>query len=148
MNPDNIDFRILENPVLLVAAIFLMFIVFGVVIDAASRFLDHRMPRVEGRDASIWAPYVLISLVGLLVFIAVFPALFTDSLCDCDPPIAATLAMVITGIGTLVWWATALFPKAPSWSRGLAAVLGYSGFVGVLLFGLLRAIGDAVDIVG
>jgi hypothetical protein len=148
MNPDNIDFRILENPVLLVSAIFLMFVAFGVCIDAVFRFLDHRMPRVEGRNASIWAPYVLIAIVGLLTFIAVFPALFTDSLCDCDPPIVATLAMVLSVIGTLVWWAAALFTRMPAWSRGAAAVLGYAGLLGVLFFGLLRAMSDAIDIIG
>jgi hypothetical protein len=149
MNPDNIDFAILGNPELLVAAIFLLFMAFGVVMDAAFRFLDGRMPRVEGRDATITAPYVMIALIGLLAFFGVFPALFTRSaLCGCDPPIAANLAMVVTGIGTLVWWAAALFSRAPAWASGVAAVLGYAGTMGVLLFGLLRAIGDASDIIG
>jgi hypothetical protein len=147
MNPDNIDFSILKNPVLLVAAIFLLFLAFGIVMDAAFRFLDQRMPRAEGSGASINAPYILITLVGLLAFVAIFPALFTEEFCDCDPPVAATLAMVLTGIGTLVWWATALFSWMPGWSLRVAAVLGYLGIAGVLVFGLLRAVADAVDII-
>ena len=147
MNPDNIDFAILENPVLLVVAILLLFVIFGVVMDGTFRFLEKRMPRVEGRSAAITAPYILISLVGLLAFVAIFPALFTESFCDCEPPIAATLAVVLTGIGTLVWWATALFSWMPGWSLRVAAVLGYLGIAGVLVFGLLRAVADAVDII-
>lgn len=148
MNPDNIDFFILKNPVLLVSAIFLLFLTFGIVLDAAFRYLEKRLPRVENTDATIKAPYVMIAVVGLLAFVGIFPAFFTRGFCDCDPPIAATVAMVLTGIGTLVWWASALFSRAPGWSRSVAAVLGYAGLVGVLFFGLLRATSDAIDIIG
>ncbi len=147
MNPDNIDFRILENPVLLVAAIFLLFVVFGLVMDVAFRFLDQRMPGAQDGSGSVNAPYIVLALVGVLAFVAVFPVFFTDSLCDCNPLIVATLAMLLSGLGTLVWWATALFSGMPSWFRILSAALGYTGVVGVLLFGLSRSISDAIEII-
>jgi hypothetical protein len=147
MNPDNIDFRILENPVLLVVAIFLLFLAFGLVMDAAFRFLDQRMPSEQSSSGSVNVPYIVLALVGLLAFVAVLPVFFTDSLCDCNPPIVAALAMLLSGLGTLVWWATALFSVMPSWSRIVSAVLGYTGIAGVLVFGLLRAMSDAIEII-
>jgi hypothetical protein len=55
--------------------------------------------------------------------------------------------MVLSGLGTLMWWATALFSVMPSGSRIVSAVLGYTGVVGVLLFGLFRAISDVIEII-
>jgi hypothetical protein len=55
--------------------------------------------------------------------------------------------MLLSGLGTLMWWAAVLFSVMPSGSRIVSAVLGYAGVVGVLFFGLLRAISDAIDII-
>ncbi len=148
MNPDNIDFRILENPVLLVAAIFVLFIAFGLVMDAAFRFLDQRMPSVENSNGSVNAPYIVLALIGVLAFVAVLPGFFSETaFCSCQPPILASAAMLLSGLGTLMWWATALFAAMPSGSRIVSAVLGYTGVVGVLFFGLFRAISDAIEII-
>ena len=151
MNPDNIDFRILENPVLLVVAIFLLFMAFALVMDSAYRFLDQRMPGARDGSGSVNAPYIALSLVGLLAFVVVLPAFFSgvsnESFCQCDAPIAASLSMVLAGVGTLMWWATALFSVMPSWSRIISAILGYTGVAGVLIFGLSRAISDAIEII-
>jgi hypothetical protein len=148
MNPDNFDFFILKNPVLLVIAIFLLFVVFGIVIDTAFRFLDQRLPPVDDNVAGVAAPYIMLSLVGVLLFILVLPGFFSGGrFCDCDPPVAASLAMVLAGIGTLLWWATALFTAMPAWSRRVAGFVGYAGLIGVLLFGLVRAISDAIEII-
>lgn len=147
MNPDNIDFLVLKNSALLVVMIFLLFVAFGLVIVGVFGFLDRKFPRVEGRNALIKAPYIMISLVGLLAFVSFLPLFFIDSFCQCEPPIAASFAMVLMGIGTLVWWSTALIRVLPSWSLRLSAMLGYLGLVGVLVFGLLRAIQDAIEII-
>ena len=148
MNPDNIDFRILKNPVLLVTAIFILFLVFGLVMDSSFRFLDRRFPQTEGRGGIIAAPYVVFALVGLLVAVAIAPVFFTESSCDCEPPLIASWSIVLAGLGTVLWWATALISSMPSGSRRAAAILGYVGLVGVLTFGLLRAVGDAIEIIG
>jgi hypothetical protein len=148
MNPDNIDFRILENPVLLVAAIFLLFVVFGLVMDAAFRFLDQRMPGAQDGSGSVNAPYIVLALVGVLAFVAVLPGFFSETaFCSCQPPILASVAMLLSGLGTLMWWVTVLFSVMPSWSRIVSAVLGYTGIAGVLVFGLFRALSDAIEII-
>jgi hypothetical protein len=148
MNPDNIDFRILKNPVLLVSAIFVLFLVFGLVMDSSFRFLDRRLPRTEGRGGIIAAPYVTLALVGLLVFVVFMPLFFTEGACDCEPPVFASSSIVLAGLGTVLWWATALFSSIPTASRRVAAVLGYAGLAGVLAFGLFRAFSDAIEIIG
>jgi hypothetical protein len=147
MNPDNIDFRILENSVLLTALIFVLFIAFGIGVDGAFKFLDQRMPRVgEGANA-VKAPYIVFALIGVLLFLSVLPIFFTESSCSCEPPIVASGAMVLSGIGTLVWWASGLISALPSQTRLVAALLGYLGLAGVLLFGLIRAVSDAIEII-
>jgi hypothetical protein len=55
--------------------------------------------------------------------------------------------MLLSGLGTLVWWATALFSVMPSWSRIGSAVMGYIGIAGVVVFGLFRALSDAIEII-
>jgi hypothetical protein len=148
MNPDNIDFRILENPVLLVAAIFLLFVAFGLVMDAAFRFLDQRMPGARDGSGSVNSPYIVFALVGVVAFVAILPGFFSEkAFCSCQPPILASGAMLLSGLGTLMWWATVLFSAMPSGSRIVSAVVGYTGVAGVLLFGLFRAISDAMEII-
>ena len=148
MNPDNIDFRILENPVLLVTAIFVLFLVFGLVMDSSFRFLDRRLPRTEDRSRAAAAPYVGLMLVGLFFLVPFLPLFFTEEACGCEPPLIASWSIVLAGLGTVLWWATALLSSMPSGSRRVAAALGYAGLAGVLAFGLFRAVSDAVEIIG
>lgn len=151
MNPDNIDFFILKNSVLLVVAIFFLFIAFALVMNSAYRFLDQRLPHPSDSSSTVRISYIVLSLVGLMAFVAVLPAFFSqasnDSFCQCDAPIAASLSMVLAGIGTIMWWATALVSPTPVLLRRIAPTLGYVGVVGVLLFGLFRAITDAIEII-
>jgi hypothetical protein len=148
MNPDNIDFRILKNPVLLVTAIFILFLVFGLVMDSSFRFLDRRLPSTDGRSRISGSPYVVFALVGLLVFLAISPLFFVEDVCDCEPPLISSWSIVLAGLGTVLWWATALFSWMPSGSRRAAAILGYVGLAGVLMFGVFRAVSDAFEIIG
>ena len=72
--------------------------------------------------------------------------LFTEASCDCDPPILASTSVVIAGFGTLLWWVMGIRPQ---WSRMsvLARVLGFAGLSGAVVFGLTRAISDAVEVI-
>jgi hypothetical protein len=106
------------------------------------------MPSVESSSGTVDAPYMVLALVGAPASIAVLPEFFSETaFCSCQPPILASVAMLLSGLGTRMWWATALFSAMPSGSRIVSAVLGYTGVAGVLLFGLFRAIPDAIEII-
>lgn len=148
MNPDNFDFRILRNGPLLVGLITGLFVAFGVVIDRLFVVLGRNMPRTADRMRSVDRVYFAITALGVVVGISVLPVLFTEAFCDCEPPLAASWSMVVMGIGTVLWWTGGLVTGAATRLRAGAGVLGYAGLVGVLVFGLSRAVSDAIEIIG
>lgn len=147
MNPDNIDFFILKNSFLLVSLIALLFLAFGAVIDGAFRYLDGRMPGSAENWGGIAPVYISFTVLGVLALIPFVASFGTDSICDCEPPVLASVSVVVSAIGTAVWWASALLTDLPRWSRTVAAVFGYSGLAGAFMFGLGRAISDAIEII-
>jgi hypothetical protein len=144
MNTDNIDFFILKNEPILVGVIFLLFIGFGAVIDWMYRIIDRYAPEPT-RDVN--AAYYVFSALGLIFVGGAFVALFTGDLCDCDPPIGVAWSMTIAAVGTVTWWVSRLATRSPKWLNNAAAVIGYVGTVGVLVFGLIRALSDAAEII-
>jgi hypothetical protein len=148
MNPDNPDFFILGNSVLLVVLIVVLFLAFGAVLDAAFGFLDVRLPGEGGGWGAAVAAYGAISVVG---FVAVsglpFVIFIGDSACSCGPPVVASWSVAVAAIGTTAWSVAALLPNPQQWLRTAASVVGYGGTVGVLAFGLQRSVSDAVDII-
>jgi len=149
MNTDNVDFIILRNSELLVALIFGLFLAFGFVIDSVFSFLSERMSGKEQHSRSLAAVYGALSVFGLLIFAAPGSALLSggDPLCDCDPPVRATISFAVVLVATLVFWFGSIVKRPNSWVLKAAAVVGYLGTVGVLVFGLIRATSDAVDII-
>lgn len=148
MNPDNFDFLILRNEVLLVGLIVVLFLAFGVVLDWAFRFLGRRIRKAGGRWRAADGVFIAIAAIGLMLTLAVVPALFTRSVCDCDPPLAASWSIIVMGVGTVLWWTSALVTRSGTRTRIAAGALGYIGLAGVLGFGLIRAVSDAVEIIG
>jgi hypothetical protein len=148
MNPDNVDFFILGNSVLLVALIAVLFFAFGFGVDALFGFLDARLPGAGEGWRAVGVIYASISVIGL-VFVSLLPfAIFVgDSSCDCGPPVVASWSVAVAAVGTLAWWITALVPSSPRWLRLGVGIVGYGGTLGVLVFGLLRAVSDAADII-
>ena len=148
MNPDNPDFFILGNSTLLVVLIVVLFLAFGVVLDAGFGFLDVRLPGEGGGWGAAGAAYGAISVVGIVAVSGLPFAIFIgDSACACGAPIIASWSVAVVAIGTLAWSVVALLPNPQQWLRTAASVVGYGGTVGVLAFGLQRAVSDAVDIV-
>ena len=150
MNTDNVDFIILRNSELLVALIFGLFLAFGVVIDSVFSFLNARMPGKERHSKSLAAVYGALSVFGLLIFAAPGSALLSggDPLCDCDPPVRATISFAVVLVATSVFWLGSIVKRPTSSVVKVAAVVGYLGTIGVVIFGLMRAISDAADIIG
>lgn len=143
MNPDNIDFRILGNQALVVAMIVALFVVFGLVMDWMFGVVDRRLPASEG--SARWA-YTLLALAGVGAGGLATPfLLFNREACDCDPPIVASTFVVIAAVGTAIsWWNTV--HRSRLWT--VTVVFGLTGVTGAAVFGLIRAISDAVEILG
>lgn len=146
MNPDNFDFVILGNKVLIVAMIVALFVGFGALIDPLARWLDGRLPQAApARIFSAW--YGVFAILGVVLGTsALVSSMFTRSACDCDPPIAASIFIAVAAAGTLAWFASAFSRSArlPS----VARILGFVGLAGATAAGLVRAIGDATAILG
>ena len=148
MNPDNFDFLILGNSLLLVALIASLFLAFGFMIDAVFGFLDARLPGEGEGWRAVGVIYATFSVVGLvLVSLLPFALFIGDSSCDCGPPVVASWSVAATAVGTSAWWITTLVPRSPRWLRLGAGIVGYGGTLGVLVFGLVRAASDAADII-
>lgn len=150
MNPDNPDFFILGNGFLLVVLIVALYVVFGAAIDAVFTFLDRRVPGEEAGWRQIGVVYAAFAVVGavLAVPFALSMLFVGEGFCGCEPPVAASASFVVLFVSTAALWVVALVPNAPSWLRSAIGVAGVGGLAGVLVFGLLRAAADAIEIIG
>jgi hypothetical protein len=144
LNPDNRDFAILGNGTLLVAMIFALFVVYGWLHVSLFRRLDRRLPPAHGRRGWLRAAYYAVTAMGLLVTVGLVPLLLSGDSCDCDPPVVAGLSVVATAIGTALWWPSGSGGTRASFARWL----GYGGLAGAAGFGLARAVGDAIAVMG
>jgi MFS family permease len=144
MNPDNIDFFILKNEPILVGLMIILVVGFGLVLDASYRVIDRWLPPP---DVNVNIAYYVPSAVGLIFVGFALLALFSDP-CDCEPPRGVAWSMVVVLAGTAALWLSALLNSPPRWLGRASAVVGYLGTAGVLVFGLIRAISDAADIIG
>jgi hypothetical protein len=143
LNPDNFDFSILGNSVLLVVLIVGLFVGFGAFMDWMFGILDRRLPAIDNGTAR-WV-YAFLALVGAGLGAVTAPfLLFSRQACDCDPPIVSSVFVVVAAAGTLVWWWHALRPNRFSMAGML---LGFVGLAGATVFGLTRALSDAIEII-
>ena len=142
-NPDNIDFRILDNPFVTVPLIVGLFLVFGVVVTRLADFFAGRHPPVTTSTRKI--TYILTAGLGVLGGLSFLPALFTENLCGCEPPLLAASFVLVTMLGTLLWWLSTIRDK-PNLIR-TATAIGMVGLIGTTVFGLIRAVSDSVAII-
>lgn len=149
MNPGNRDFSILGNGVLLVALIVALFVAFGVVSDWMFRWFDVRFQPEEEGFASVGVAYAIFAGLGALLVVPALAEMLLggENVCGCEAPVWASWSFVVVCVSTVVIWVNAI-KHLPSPTARLAAVTGYLGMAGVLIFGLLRAISDASDIIG
>lgn len=147
LNPDNIDFIVLRNEVLLVSLISLMFLGYGVMIDWLFGVFDRVLPPPEQRYDPARFFYMVFVGMGLLAASFVPVAMFTRDSCTCDPPYPASFSFLIVVLATGLWWLTAASGRMPTQTTAVARVLGYAGIAGLLAFGLLRAVSDAATII-
>jgi MFS family permease len=144
MNPDNIDFFILKNEPILVGLMITLVVGFGLVLDAFYRVMDRRLP---APDESVSPVYYLLSGLGLIFVAFAVLATFGDP-CDCGPPRGVAWSMVVVVAGTAALWLSVLLTSSPKWLGRVSTIVGYLGTAGVLMFGLIRAVSDAAEIIG
>ncbi|MDF1597813.1 MAG: hypothetical protein P1T08_17170 [Acidimicrobiia bacterium] len=142
LNPDNIDFLILGNEVLVVGTIVALFVGFGAFMEWMFGILNRGLPTAEG--SARWA-YALLSVLGagLAGLTAPF-LLFSRQACDCDPPVIASAFVVVTAVGTVLYWWQAIRPNRLSTA---VTTLGFAGVIGATIFGLIRAVSDAIEVI-
>ena len=145
LNPDNVDFTLLENRALTVTLIVLLFLGFGLVMNLVVGVVDHRLPPWDEHHRVARVVYGTIMGVGVAITLLGMPSLLFSPSCDCDAPIFASLFVVITAVGTLMLWAAEIGGRSDR-SLSIARTLGLSGVAGTLVFGLWRAGSDAVAI--
>lgn len=147
LNPDNQDFFILHNELLNVSMIVALFLGFGVMIDWMFRVLDRRLPPGDKNHRLARFLYVDLALGGLIFGGALTTfLLFNRDACDCDPPIIASAFVVVAAAGTLLWWVAGIRSRTDRVSS-VARVLGFAGLTGASLFGLIRAVSDAAEVI-
>ena len=143
LNPDNFDFAILGNSVLVVSLIVGLFVGFGAFLDWMFGILDRRLPPSEDGSAR-WA-YAFLAVTGAGLGGVTSPfILFSRQACDCDPPFVSSAFVVVAAVGTLLWWWHTVKPDRSSIG---AKVLGFGGLAGATVFGMIRALSDTIEII-
>ncbi len=96
----NRDFAILGREPLVVASLVVLVASFGPALVLADRWLDGRLPSATSRNTGIFAGYVSVMAIGLvLTSVLVIPLYVTSQLAIAGP------ALVVVGLATLVhWW--------------------------------------------
>ena len=100
---DNIDFVILQDPLLdLVLLVGLLFL-FGVVLYWVDGLLDNKMP-AQTRTFAIVVYSLMIAMAAPLMILT-FGSLFDEEFCNCpNPPIWTGVFLTATALSTIVWW--------------------------------------------
>jgi hypothetical protein len=146
LNPDNFDFALLEHRALVVSMIVALFLGFGLVMEAMFTMLDRRLPPGDAHHRKARSLYGAFTGLGMVIgALMITPLLFSRDSCQCDPPIIASVFVVIAAAGTLVLWASDLGGRSDR-SFTVARILGMLGLVGTCVFGLWRAGSDAIAI--
>jgi hypothetical protein len=100
---NNIDFFILEDPLLDIVLLVGLLFLFGVVLYWVDGLLDSKMP-VQPRTYGIVAYSLMIAIAAPLI-IPTFGSLFTEEFCDCsNPPFWTGVFLTATSLSTIVWW--------------------------------------------
>jgi hypothetical protein len=114
------------------------------VIDASYRLIDRGMPPP---DRNVNPVYYTFTALGLFIGVGMASFLLGTDGCDCEPVFGTAASLLVVGIATAAWWISVLVSGTPRWLGRASALLGYGGVVALLIFGLIRAISDAVDLI-
>lgn len=140
IEPHNIDFFILGNRALLVALFLALFFAWSFLAVWIRGVLERLLPE---RSRASTAAYILVTLIGLSLA-PILPFTLFDS--DSDVPLIVGMSVMLVAIATLAVWVIRIWEirgpaiRAVQWA-------GHAGFGAALVFGLLRAVSDARQII-
>lgn len=148
MNPDNRDFPILGNEPVVVFLIVTLFVAFGIVLNRLYAPFDTWFQSEDEGITSAGIAYAILAVLGAVVALPLLVSVLLggDGVCGCEAPVWASRSFFIVALSTVGIWIAAIV-KVPAWIKQVATVTGFVGTGGVFVFGLTRAISDAVDII-
>jgi hypothetical protein len=137
----NSDFRVLQNDPLVVAMLLGLVAAVGFVVALADDVLDRWLPAVAGGRRGVVAVYAILTAFVTL------PILAGGLLTGAPPRMAMSLALVVAGGATLVWWKRRLDGlAAPSERLTLVARLALVAVVILGLIDLLPEVREALHL--
>ena len=97
----NSDFRVLQNDPLVVAMLLGLVAAVGFVVAIADEVLDRRLPAVATSRGGVVVAYAVLAGIGALITL---PILAGGLFGGAPPRVAMSLALVVAGAATLLWW--------------------------------------------
>jgi hypothetical protein len=140
IDPHNIDFFILGTRTFLIVLFVALFFAWSFLAVWIRDVFERLLPRTS-RASTI--AYILVTLVGLL-FLPVVPLTLFDSVSDV--PLVVGLSVMLVAFSTLAVWVARIW-KIRGASMRAVRWAGYGAFGATLVFGLFRAVSDALDII-
>ena len=138
----NSDFRVLQNDPLVVAMLVGLVAAVGFVVALADEVLDRRLPAVATSRGRVVVAYAVLAGIGALITL---PILAGGLFGGAPPRVAMSLALVVAGGATLLWWKRrADGVAAPSERLTLVARLALVAVVILGTIDLLPEVGEAL----
>jgi hypothetical protein len=138
----NSDFRVLQNDPLVVAMLLGLVAAVGFVVALADEVLDRRLPAVATSRGRVVVAYAVLAGIGALITL---PILAGGLFGGAPPRVAMSLALVVAGGATLLWWKRrADGVAAPSERLTLVARLALVAVVILGTIDLLPEVGEAL----
>jgi hypothetical protein len=138
----NSDFRVLQNDPLVVAMLIGLVAAVGFVVALADEVLDRRLPAVATSRGRVVVAYAVLAGIGALITL---PILAGGLFGGAPPRVAMSLALVVAGGATLLWWKRrADGVAAPSERLTLVARLALVAVVILGTIDLLPEVGEAL----
>ncbi|MEX0785671.1 MAG: hypothetical protein WD939_03445 [Dehalococcoidia bacterium] len=140
LDPDNVDFLLVENQGLIVAMFMALFLLYAIPLPSLVRALEARLPRVNPeRPVTSVAGYL--SLVGLgTIFV---PLLLSVGLDEEEP---AILLLLLLGLATLARWGVEFADAIRQPWPAMARLTGYVTLIAAVTVGTIRTASAVADI--
>jgi hypothetical protein len=140
----NSDFRVLQNDPLVVAMLIGLVAAVGFVVALADELLDRRLPVVATSRGRVVVAYAVLAGIGALITL---PILAGGLFGGAPPRVAMSLALVVAGGATVLWWKRrADGVAAPSERLTLVARLALVAVVILGTIDLLPEVREALDL--
>jgi hypothetical protein len=145
VRPENVDFRIV-GPTPLVLAILLVHVaIAGAAFAAVAEWLDRRLPPAAGRLTPATVAYGVLVALGLPVVFLTARIYLESGFAVRDAPVPAGVAIVVTGLVTLLAWIQRVRFRRTTPSRVLR-VAGTAALVVAVVVGVALLVVDVAEV--